>query len=67
MEYRRARIWYDYQHFAEAAPLFEHIFANYPNDELAIYSANLEMDCLASLKCWGELRALSIASLRAQR
>ncbi len=58
MEYRRARVWYEYQHFAEAAPLFDHVFAAYPNHELATYSANLEMDCLAILKRYDELRAL---------
>ena len=58
MEYRRARLYYDYQHFAEAAPLFDHIFVAYPDNELATYSANLEMDCLAILKRYSELRAL---------
>ena len=58
MEYRRARVLYEYQHFAEAAPQFDHIFTAYPDNELATYSANLEMDCLALLKRWSELRAL---------
>ncbi|HEY2748945.1 MAG TPA: hypothetical protein VGL86_30195 [Polyangia bacterium] len=58
MEYRRARIWYAYQHFAEAAPLFDRVFVAYPDNELATYSANLEMDCLARLKRYGELRTL---------
>ncbi|MGZ3405778.1 MAG: tetratricopeptide repeat protein, partial [Polyangia bacterium] len=58
VEYRRARVFYGYQHFAEAAPQFEHILAAYPNHELATYAANLEMDCLAILKRYGELRAL---------
>lgn len=58
MEYRRARLYYDYRHFAEAAPLFDHVLATYPDHELATYSANLEMDCLAELKRYDELRAL---------
>jgi len=58
MEYRRARVFYEYNHFAEAAPQFDHIFTAYPHNELATYSANLEMDCLAGLKRYGELRAL---------
>lgn len=58
MEYRRARIWYDYNHFSEAATLLDHIFATYPQHELATYSANLEMDCLAILKRYADLRAL---------
>lgn len=58
MEYRRARIFYEYQHFAEAAQQFDHIFASYPDTELSVYSANLEMDCLAILKRYDQLRAL---------
>jgi tetratricopeptide (TPR) repeat protein len=58
IEYRRARVFYEYQHFAEAAAQFDRIFASYPDNELAIYSANLEMDCLAILKRFDELRAL---------
>ncbi len=58
VEYRRARIFYEYHHFAEAAPRFDHILTTYPGNELATYSANLEMDCLALLKRWTELRAL---------
>lgn len=58
MEYRKAKLLYDLQHFAEAAPIFDHIFSAYAGNELATYSANLEMDCLALLKRWDELRAL---------
>ena len=58
MEYRRARIYYEYQHLAEPAPMFAHIFAVYPDHELATYSANLELDCLAILKRYDQLRAL---------
>ena len=56
--YRKARVYYEYNHFAEAAPLFERVVVDFPTNELAIYSANQEMDCLASLKRYGELRAL---------
>jgi tetratricopeptide (TPR) repeat protein len=31
MEYRRARIYYEYQHFAEAAQQFDHVFTSYPD------------------------------------
>ena len=58
VEYRRARVYYEHNHFAEAAPLFDHILTSYPDNELAVYSANLEMDCLAILKRYDELRAL---------
>jgi tetratricopeptide (TPR) repeat protein len=58
MEYRRARVYYDFQHFDEAAPIFAHIVANYPDSELATYSTNLEIDCLAILKRYDQLRTL---------
>ncbi len=58
VEYRKARVYYEYNHFAEAAPLFDHIVAAYPDHELATYAANLEMDCLASLKRYRDLRTL---------
>lgn len=58
VEYRKARVYYEHNHFAEAAPLFDHIFVTYPNTELAAYSANLEMDCFAILKRYDALRAL---------
>lgn len=58
IEYRRARVFYERNHFAEAAQQFDHVFTTYPDHELATYSANLEMDCLAILKRYDELRAL---------
>ena len=58
MEYRRAQLLYEYNHFVEAAPLFDHVFVAYPGNELATYSANLEMHCLAAAKRYAELRAL---------
>jgi tetratricopeptide (TPR) repeat protein len=58
VEYRRARIYYSHNQFAKAAPLFDAIVTQYPQHELAVYSANLEMDCLASSKRYRELRAL---------
>jgi cellulose synthase operon protein C len=58
VEYRRARIFFEHNHFAEAAPMFDHIVIAYPDNELAIYSANLEMDCLALLKRHDALRSL---------
>lgn len=58
VEYRKARVYYEFQHFAEAAPIFDHIVTAYPGTDLATYSANLEMDCLAILKRYDPLRAL---------
>jgi cellulose synthase operon protein C len=58
IEYRRARIYYELNQFDKAAPLFDAIMTRYPDTELAVYSANLEMDCLAVLKRYDALRAL---------
>ena len=58
VEYRRAKLYHEYNHFAEAAPRFDHVFTAYPGNELGTYAANLEMDCLVYLKRWSELRAL---------
>jgi tetratricopeptide (TPR) repeat protein len=58
ISYRNAKLYYDWQHFAEAAPLFDQIFTKFPESELATYSANFEMHCLAVLKRYDALRAL---------
>src|SRR3569833_2418463 len=47
--YRKARISYEYYHFAEAAKLFQEVVEKHPNHELAIYSANLLLDSFNSL------------------
>jgi TolA-binding protein len=44
--YRKARIYYEYNHFDEAAKLFQGIVEKFPKHELAIYSANLLLDSL---------------------
>ena len=46
IKYRKARIYYEYNHFDEASPLFEDIVDKHPKHELAIYSANLLLDTL---------------------
>ena len=46
IKYRKARIFYEYNHFDEAAPLFQDIVQKHPKHELAIYSANLLLDSL---------------------
>ena len=46
IKYRKARIYYEYNHFDEAAKLFEDIVRKYPKHELSIYSANLLLDSL---------------------
>ena len=35
IKYRKARIYYEYNHFDEAVPLFQDIVEKHPNDELA--------------------------------
>jgi TolA-binding protein len=46
IKYRKARIYYEYNHFDEAAKLFGDIVDRHPKHELAIYSANLLLDSL---------------------
>jgi len=46
IKYRKARIFYEYNHFDEASKLFEDLVKNHPKHELAIYSANLLLDSL---------------------
>jgi tetratricopeptide (TPR) repeat protein len=50
IEYRKARILYESNHFAEAAPLFAAIVEQHPDDPLAIpFAANLLLDSLNAL------------------
>ena len=46
IKYRKARIFYEYNHFDEASKLFEDIVNKHPKHELAVYSANLLLDSL---------------------
>ncbi|MCS6914798.1 MAG: tetratricopeptide repeat protein [Myxococcales bacterium] len=57
IKYRRARVFYEYNHFEEAMPLFRDIAENHPKSELAIYSANLLLDCMAILKDYKNLES----------
>ncbi len=47
IKYRKARVYYEYNHFDEAAPLFKDLVDHHVTSELAIYAANLYLDCLA--------------------
>jgi tetratricopeptide (TPR) repeat protein len=49
VKYRRARIFYESNHFAEAALLFRDIAWNHRDHELAEFAANLYLDSLAML------------------
>jgi tetratricopeptide (TPR) repeat protein len=44
IRYRKARVYYEHNHFEEAARYFQEVVDKHPNDELAIYSANLLLD-----------------------
>ena len=57
IKYRKARVFYDYNHFDEAIVLFADIVDHHVTDELAIYSANLLLDCLNILKRYKDLLA----------
>src|SRR5207302_5380927 len=46
IKYRKARIYYEYNHFDEAIKLFQDIVDKHSKDELAVYSANLMLDSL---------------------
>jgi TolA-binding protein len=50
IKYRKARIFYEYNHFDEAVPLFADLATNHKESELAIYSANLLLDILVIQK-----------------
>jgi tetratricopeptide (TPR) repeat protein len=57
LQYRRARILYGAERWNEAAPLFAEIAVGDPDHELALYSANLLLDCLGMQHKVGELRS----------
>lgn len=63
IKYRRARIYYESNHYEEAAVLFRDIALNNRNSELAEYAANLYLDSLNILgtqwqrsQCINEIR-----------
>lgn len=46
IKYRKARIYYDYNHHDEALPLFRDLAQNHQDSELAVYSANLALEIM---------------------
>src|SRR5204863_5290639 len=44
--YRKARIYYEYNQFDKAIPLFEQVLVKFPEHELAVISANLLLDSI---------------------
>lgn len=49
VKYRRARIFYETNHFEEAAVIFRDIAFNHPQHELAEFAANLYLDSLNAI------------------
>ncbi|MBX7191534.1 MAG: tetratricopeptide repeat protein [Sandaracinaceae bacterium] len=49
VKYRRARIFYEANHFEEAAVIFRDIAFNHPQHELAEFAANLYLDSLNAI------------------
>jgi len=54
IKYRRARIYYESNHFEEAAVLFKDIAFNHPKSDLSVYAANLYLDSLNVLGTYSE-------------
>jgi len=46
MKFLKARMYRSYNHLDEAIPIFEDIIKNSPQDETALYSANMVLDAL---------------------
>lgn len=53
--YRKARIYYEHNQFDKAKTLFASVVLEHPEDQLAVFSANLLLDCLNALKSYDEL------------
>ncbi len=49
IKYRRARIYYEANMFAEAAVLFKDIAVKHSESDLGVFAANLYLDCLNAL------------------
>ena len=47
IKYRRARIFFEHNMFDKATPLFKDLAENHSKSELALYSANLLLECIA--------------------
>ncbi|MCB9555094.1 MAG: tetratricopeptide repeat protein [Deltaproteobacteria bacterium] len=50
IKYRKARIYYEHNHFKRAVDLFADIATKHSDHELALYSANLLLDSLNAMK-----------------
>lgn len=54
IKYRRARIYYESNHFEEAAVLFKDISFNHSKSDLSVYAANLYLDSMNVLGSFRE-------------
>lgn len=54
IKYRRARIYYEANHFEEAALLFKDIAFNHTNTEMSVFAANLYLDSLNVLGTYSD-------------
>jgi tetratricopeptide (TPR) repeat protein len=55
--WQKAYLYYEYDHLKEAIPLFREIAYKHPEDEMAVYAADLLFDCYAQLEQRSELAA----------
>jgi tetratricopeptide (TPR) repeat protein len=53
--YRKARIYYNYNHYDKAVAMFAQIATKHPDHELSIYAANLMLDSLNITKKFDDL------------
>lgn len=54
IKYRRARIYYETNHFEEAAVLFKDIAYNHSDSDLSVFAANLYLDSLNVIGAYSE-------------
>lgn len=66
IKYRRARIYYEANRWEEAAVLFRDIAYNHNDSELAVYAANLYLDCLNVIGMLNAQRRLECSEEMAQ-
>src|SRR4051812_46758641 len=58
IKYRKARIYYEANRFADALPLFKDIADHHTTSDLAYYSTNLMFDCLIFQKKYDDLQGV---------
>lgn len=55
IKYRKCRIYYEANHFEEAAYCFKGVAHSHPNSEVGIFAANLYLDALSAVRSWNDL------------